>query len=132
MVQISYLPVVVTLDPNPPSVLAKPFQMVASGLLDASGHIGHVLEWSKLFNIQPLTVLVVIHDLHELVPIIVPLSAIERGNLAGIKTPIIWIRSLLQLEGMNSMRSSIESSLVIPLRGFLGLLVEDLSLPVLG
>ena len=87
LVQISYLPVVVTLGPNPPSVLAKPFQMVASGLLEASVHTGHVLEWSKLFDIQPLTVLVVIHDPHELVLIIVPPSAIKRGDLAGIKTP---------------------------------------------
>ena len=87
LVQISYLPVIVTPGPYPPSVLAGPFQVVASGLLEASGHIGHVLEWSKLFDIQPLTVLVVIHDLHELVPIIVPLLAIERGDLAGVKTP---------------------------------------------
>ena len=87
LVQISYLPVIVTPGPNPPNVLVKPFQIVASGLLEASGHIGHLLEWSKLFDIQPLTVLAVIHDPHELVPIIVPLLAIERGDLAGVKTP---------------------------------------------
>ena len=87
LVQLSYPPVIVTPGPNPSSMLAKPLQMVASGLLEASGHIGHVLEWSKLFDIQPLTVLVFIHDPYELVPIIVPLSAIERGNLAGVKTP---------------------------------------------
>ena len=68
-------------------MLAKPLQMVASGLLEASGHIGHVLEWSKLFDIQPLTVLAFIHDPYELVPIIIPLLAIERGDLAGVKTP---------------------------------------------
>ena len=87
LVQLSYLLVVVTPGPNPSSMLAKPLQMVASGLLEASGHIGHVLEWSKLFDIQPLTVLAFIHDPYELVPIIVPLSAIERGNSAGIETP---------------------------------------------
>ena len=85
LVQVSYLPVVVTFRPDPPCVPTKPFQVVASGLLEAPGHIGHVLEWSKLFNIQPLTVFVVIHDLHELIPIIVPLSAIERGDLAGVE-----------------------------------------------
>ena len=73
--------------PNPSGMLAKPLQMVASGLLEAPGHIGHVLEWGMLFNIQPLTVLAFIHDSDENVPIIVPLLAIERGNFAGIKTP---------------------------------------------
>ena len=87
LVQLSHLPVAVTLGPNPPSVLAKPSQMVASGLFEASGHIEYVSKWSKLFDIQPLTVLVVLHDPHELVLIIVPLSAIKRGDLAGIKTP---------------------------------------------
>ena len=76
LVQSSYLPVIVTPGPNPLSVLAKPLQIVASGLLEASGHIGHVFEWSKLFDIQPLTVLAVIHDPQELAPITVPLSAI--------------------------------------------------------
>ena len=51
LVQLSYPPVIVTLSPNPPCVLVKPFQMVASGLLEDSGHIGHVLEWGKLLNI---------------------------------------------------------------------------------
>ena len=87
LVQLSYLPVVVTPGPNPSSMLAKPLQVVAPGLLEAPGHIGHVLEWSKLFNIQPLTVIAFIHDPDELVLIIVPLSAVERGDLAGIKTP---------------------------------------------
>ena len=87
LVQLSYLPVIVTPGPNPSSVLVKPFLILASGLLEASGHIGHVLEWSKLFDIQPLTVFVVIHDSYELVPIIVPLLATERGDLTGIKTP---------------------------------------------
>ena len=67
--------------------LAKPLQVVASGLLKAPGHIGHVLEWDKLLNIQPLTILAFIHDPDELVLIIVPLSAVERGDLAGVKTP---------------------------------------------
>ena len=87
LVQLGYLPVIVTPGPNPPGMLAKPLQMVASGFLETSGHIRHVLEWGELFDVQPLTVFAVIHDPYELVPIIVPLSAIERGNLAGIKTP---------------------------------------------
>ena len=78
---------VVTPGPNPSGMLAKPLHMVAGGFLEAPGHIGHVLEWSELFNVQPLTVLASIHDPDELVPIIVPLSAIERGDLAGVKTP---------------------------------------------
>ena len=87
LVQLSYLPVVVTPGPNPSSMLAKPLQVVASGLLKAPGHIGHVLEWGELLNTQPLTVLSFIHDPAELVPIVVPLSAVERGDLAGVKTP---------------------------------------------
>ena len=78
---------VVTPGPNPSGMLAKPLQVVASGLLKAPGHIGHVLEWGKLLNIQSLTILAFIHDPDELVSIIVPLSAVERGDLAGIKTP---------------------------------------------
>ena len=78
---------VVTPGPNPSGMLAKPLQVVASGLLKAPGHIGHVLEWGKLLNIQPLTILVFIRDPDELVLIIVPLSAVERGDLAGVKTP---------------------------------------------
>ena len=78
---------VVTPGPNPSGMLAKPLQMVAGGLLKAPGHIRHVLQWGKLLNIQPLAILVFIHDSDELFQIIVRLSAIERGNLAGIKTP---------------------------------------------
>ena len=78
---------VVTPGPNPSGMLAKPLQMVAGGLLKAPGHIGHVLEWGELLNIQPLAILAFIHDSDELVLIIVPLLAIERGNLAGVKTP---------------------------------------------
>ena len=87
LVQLGYLPMVVTPGPNPSGMLAKPSQMVASGLLETSGHIGHVLEWSEFLDTQPLTILAFIHDPDELVLIIVPLSAAERGNLAGIKTP---------------------------------------------
>ena len=82
LAQLSYLPMVVTPGPNPFGMLAKPLQMVASGLLKAPGHIGHILEWHQLFNVQPLAILAFIHGLDELVPIIVPLLAIERGNLA--------------------------------------------------
>ena len=87
LVKVSYLPVVVTSGPNPSGVLADASQMLASDLLETSGHIGHELEWGELLNVQPLTVSVVIHDPHELILVLVPLSAIERGNLAGIKTP---------------------------------------------
>ena len=87
LVQLSYLPMVVTPGPNPSGMQAKPLQMVAGGLLKAPCYIGHVSEWHQLFNVQPLTILAFIHVLDELVPIIVPLSAIERGNLAGVKTP---------------------------------------------
>ena len=87
LVEVSYLPVVVTSGPNPSGVLAEASQMVASGLLETSGHIGHELEWGEFLDVQPLTVFVVIHDPHELIPVLVPLSAIERGDLVGIKTP---------------------------------------------
>ena len=78
---------VVTPGPNPSGMLAKPLQIVASGLLKAPGHIGHVLERRQLFNVQPLAILMFIHGPDELVLIIVPFSAIERGDLAGVKTP---------------------------------------------
>ena len=87
LVQLSYLPMIITPGPNPTGMQAKPLQLVASGLLKAPGHIGHVLEWLQLFNVQPLAILAFIHGLDELVLITVPLSAIERGDLAGIKTP---------------------------------------------
>ena len=87
LVQLSYLPMVVTSGPNPSGMQAKPLKMVAGGLLKSPGHIGHVSEWCQLFNVQPLTILAFIHGPDELVLIIVPLSAIERGDLAGIKTP---------------------------------------------
>ena len=59
--------------------------MVAGGFFKAPGHIGHVSEWRQLFNVQPLTILALIHGPDEFVSIIVPLSAIERGDLAGVK-----------------------------------------------
>ena len=66
---------------------AKPLQVVAGGLLKAPGHIGHVSEWHLLFNVQPLIIFAFLHGLDEPVPIIVPLSAAERGDLAGVETP---------------------------------------------
>ena len=87
LVQLGYLPMVVTLRSNPFGMQAKSLQMVTGGLLKAPGHITHVLEWHQLFNVQLLTILAFIHGLDELVLIIVPLSASERGNLAGAETP---------------------------------------------
>ena len=78
---------VVTLGPNPFGMLAKSLQMVAGGLLKAPGDINHVSEWCQFFNVQPLTILTFFHGLDELVLITLPSSAIERGDLAGIKTP---------------------------------------------
>ena len=78
---------VVNPGPNPSGMQAKPLQMVAGGLLKAPGHIEHVSGWCQLFNVQPLTILAFIHGPDELVSIIVPLLVIERGDLAGIKTP---------------------------------------------
>ena len=87
LVQLGYLPMVVTLGPNPSGMQAESLQLVADGLLKAPGHIRYVSEWCQLFNVQSLTILAFIHGLDELVPIMVPLSAVERGDLAGIKTP---------------------------------------------
>ena len=87
LVQLGYFPMIVTPGSNPHGMLAKPLQMVASGFLETSGHIGHVLEWGELLDVQPLTVFAVIHDPYELVSIIVPLLAIDRADLAGVKTP---------------------------------------------
>ena len=83
LVQLSYLPMVVTSGPNPSGMQAESLQMVAGGLLKAPGHIRHVSEWCQLFNVQPLAIIA----LDEPVPIIMPPSAIERGDLAGIKMP---------------------------------------------
>ena len=58
---------------------------MASGVQKALGHIMHVAEWHQFFNVQPLAILTFFHGLDELVPITVPLSGIERGDLAGIK-----------------------------------------------
>ena len=44
LVQLSYLPMVVTSSPHPSGMQAKSLQVVASGLLKAPGHIRHVLE----------------------------------------------------------------------------------------
>ena len=87
LVQLSYLPLVVIRGPDPPHVFTKPLQMVASGLPETSGHIRHVLEWSELFNVDPLMILAVLHGLHKLIQVATPLSAIQRGDLAGIETP---------------------------------------------
>ena len=84
LVEVSYLLVVVTSGPYPSGVLAEASQVVASDLLETSGHVGHELEWGELLDVQPLTIFVVIHDPHELILILGPLSAIKRGNLAGI------------------------------------------------
>ena len=59
--------------------------MVAGGFFKALGHIMHVSEWHQFFNVQPLTILALIYGPDEFVLIIVPLLAIERGDLAGIK-----------------------------------------------
>ena len=59
--------------------------MVTGGFFKAPGHIGHVSEWRQLFNVQPLTILALIHGLDEFVSISVPPSAIERGDFAGVK-----------------------------------------------
>ena len=87
LVQLSYLPMVVTPGPNPFGMLAEALKMVASGFFKTPGQKGHVSEWHQLFKVQPLTILALIHGMDELVPIIIPLSAAERGDLAGIKTP---------------------------------------------
>ena len=62
------------------------FQVVASSLFEHSGHITHALEGIKLLDFQPLFVFVVFHGLQELVAIIIPTSALKRGNLADIVT----------------------------------------------
>ena len=60
--------------------------MVASSLFKGFGHIAHELEGIKFLDVQPLSVLAVLHDPQELVAIIIPLSAIKRVYLAGIVT----------------------------------------------
>ena len=84
LVELSYLPMVVALGPDPFCVQAKSFKVTASGVHETFGHTTHVTEWHQFFNVQPLT-LMFFHGLNELVPIAVPLSGIEGGDLGGIK-----------------------------------------------
>ena len=84
LVELSHLPMVVALGPDPFCMQAKSFYVMASGVQEALGHIMHVAEWYQFFNVQPLT-LTFFHGLNELVPIAVPLLGIEGGDLGGIK-----------------------------------------------
>ena len=84
LVELSYLPMVVALGPDPFCEQAKSFQVVARAVHEALGHIAHVMEWLQFFTVQPLA-LSFFHRLNELVPVAVPLAGIQGSNLGGIK-----------------------------------------------
>ena len=86
LVQLSYLPMVVTPGPDPSGMHGKPSQLVAGGFLEPPSHIGHVSEWCQLFNVKPLSIFAFIHSPDELIQIIIPLWVIERGDLGGVET----------------------------------------------
>ena len=75
---------VVTSGPDPFPEQAKSFQVTASAVHKALGHIAHVTEWCQFFNVQPLA-LMFFHRLNELVPVTVPLVGVQGANLGGIK-----------------------------------------------
>ena len=84
LVELGYLPIVVTLGPDPFCEQAKSFQVAASAVHKALGHIVHATEWHQFFNVQPLT-LTFFHRLNELVPVTVPLVCVQGADLRGIK-----------------------------------------------
>ena len=84
LVELGYLPMVLTLGPDPFCEQAKSFQVVASAVHEALGHIAHVTEWHQFFNVQPLA-LTFFHCLNELVPVTVPLVGVQGADLGGIK-----------------------------------------------
>ena len=76
LVELGYLPMVVALGPDPFCEQAKSFQVAASAVHEALGHIAHVMEWLQFFDTQPL-VLMLSHRLNELVPVAVPLAGVQ-------------------------------------------------------
>ena len=75
---------VVTLGPDPFCEQAKSFQVAASAVHEALGHIVHVTEWCQFFNVQPFA-LMFFHHLNELVPVTVSLAGVQGADLGGIK-----------------------------------------------
>ena len=84
LLELGYLPMVVTSGPDQFCEQAKSFQVAASAVHEALGHIAHVTEWCQFFNVQPLT-LTFFHRLNELVPVAVPLAGVQGADLEGIK-----------------------------------------------
>ena len=84
LVELGYLPMVVASGPDPFCEQAKSFQVVASAVHEALGHIAHVTEWLQFFDVQPLA-LTFFHCLNELVPITASLAGVQWANLGGIK-----------------------------------------------
>ena len=85
LVELGYLPMVVALGPDPFCEQAKSFQVMASTVHEALGHVAHVMEWLQFFDVQPFT-LTLFHHLNELVPVTVPLAVVQGADLGGIKT----------------------------------------------
>ena len=84
MVELSYIPVVVALGPDPSHEQAKSFQVAARAVHKALVHIVHVTEWLQFFDVQPLA-LSFFHRLNELVPVTVPLAGVQWADLGGMK-----------------------------------------------
>ena len=84
LLELGYLPMVVASEPDSFCEQAKSFQVAASAVHKALGHIAHVMEWCQFFNVQPLT-LTFFHRLNELVPVTVPLAGVEGADLGSIK-----------------------------------------------
>ena len=84
LVELGYLPMVVALGPDPFCEQAKSFQVAASAVHEALGHIAHVTEWVQFFDVQPLA-LTFFHHLNKLVLVTVPLAGVQGANLGGIK-----------------------------------------------
>ena len=85
LVELSYLPMVVALGPDPSREHTKSLQVVARAVHEAPVHIVHVTEWLQFFDVQSLA-LSFFHHLNELVPVAVPLAGVQGADLGSIKT----------------------------------------------
>ena len=70
----------------PMAVAAWPHPFSASNLAEQVSYIRHEPEWGQLFNVQPLTVLLVLHGLQEPRTVCLPFTTLQTADLVGIVT----------------------------------------------
>ena len=84
LLELSYLPMVVALGPDPSHEQAKSLQAATRAVHKALVHIAHVTEGLQFFDVQPLA-LSFFHCLSEPVPVAVPLTGVQGADLGCIK-----------------------------------------------